>query len=422
MADIAYEPLSVESLGARLGTITAITDLLGTDTRSWDIKEVGDGNLNLVFVVKSPEGSLIVKQALPYVRLVGDSWPLPLKRAFFEYHALIRQAKRDPGTVPEVYHFDEQQALIVMEYFTPHKILRYRLMGGEKTEGLAKVLGNFCARTLFRGSDLSMKTAEKKADAALFLQSVELCDITETLVFSDPYFEAERNHHNPQIDTLVKQLRRDVDLKVEAHHLKSKFCSNGETMLHGDFHTGSVMATDTETKIIDPEFALYGPMGFDIGMLLANFWMSYYSQPAHAEEPGARDAFQEWILQQVEEIWSVFCSEFAHLWRTERTGILYEHTLYEDQGQALASEQALAQRLTDIWQDTLGFAGIELIRRTLSLAHNADNEAIEDERLRAVGETHGLLLARELVVARRGMHSISQVHDLVRQIGAGAAL
>ena len=422
MADIAYEPLSVESLGARLGTITAITDLLGTDTRSWDIKEVGDGNLNLVFVVKSPEGSLIVKQALPYVRLVGDSWPLPLKRAFFEYHALIRQAKRDPGTVPEVYHFDEQQALIVMEYFTPHKILRYRLMGGEKTEGLAKVLGNFCARTLFRGSDLSMKTAEKKADAALFLQSVELCDITETLVFSDPYFEAERNHHNPLIDSLVKQLRRDVDLKVEAHHLKSKFCSNGETMLHGDFHTGSVMATDTDTRIIDPEFVLYGPMGFDIGMLLANFWMSYYSQPAHAEKPGARDAFQEWILQQVEEIWSVFCSEFAHLWRTERTGILYEHTLFEDQGQALASEQALAQRLTDIWQDTLGFAGIELIRRTLSLAHNADNEAIEDERLRAVGETHGLLLARELVVGRRAMHSISQVHDLVRQIGAGAAL
>ncbi len=29
------------------------------------------------------------------------------KRSFFEYHALVRQAARDPGSVPEIYHFDE---------------------------------------------------------------------------------------------------------------------------------------------------------------------------------------------------------------------------------------------------------------------------------------------------------------------------
>jgi len=29
------------------------------------------------------------------VRLVGESWPLPLKRSFFEYHALTRQEARD---------------------------------------------------------------------------------------------------------------------------------------------------------------------------------------------------------------------------------------------------------------------------------------------------------------------------------------
>jgi hypothetical protein len=75
--------------------------------RRWTVREVGDGNLNLVFIVEGDAGSVIVKQALPYVRLVGDSWPLPLKRAFFEYHALIRQEARDPGSVPKVLHFDE---------------------------------------------------------------------------------------------------------------------------------------------------------------------------------------------------------------------------------------------------------------------------------------------------------------------------
>jgi S-methyl-5-thioribose kinase len=56
---------------------------------------------------RARRGQVIVKQALPYVRLVGESWPLPLRRAFFEYHALIRQEARDPGIVPRVMHFDE---------------------------------------------------------------------------------------------------------------------------------------------------------------------------------------------------------------------------------------------------------------------------------------------------------------------------
>ena len=39
-------------------------------------REVGDGNLNFVYIVEGPEGGLVVKQALPFLRLVGDDWPL----------------------------------------------------------------------------------------------------------------------------------------------------------------------------------------------------------------------------------------------------------------------------------------------------------------------------------------------------------
>jgi len=411
-----YVPLTINTLSARLRSIDAIVSRLGTDTSNWNSTEVGDGNLNLVFIVKSAMGSVIVKQALPYVRLVGDSWPLPLKRSFFEYHALIRQEARDPGTVPKVYYFDEGQAIIVMEFFTPHVILRNNLMAGTKVNGLAKVLGQFCARTLFRGSDLSMDTKKRKADVALFIDNVELCDITETLIFSDPYFDAERNHHTPQLVSIVKQLRNDIDLKVEAHHLKAKFCNNAETMLHGDFHTGSVMVTGKDTKIIDPEFALYGPMGFDVGMLLGNFWMAYFAQPAHASAKGERDEYQNWILDVVDEIWAEFSMEFSLLWREERNGILYEKSLFEDQGHALASEQALGHRLNIIWEDMLGFAGVEIIRRTLSLAHIAENETIENDQLRAECETRGLKLARQLVVNRGKMNSMASIHDLVQVI------
>jgi len=418
--DNTYTPLTVDTLAARMGQITAITDHLGSDTTTWSATEVGDGNLNLVFIVKSDVGSVIVKQALPYVRLVGDSWPLPLKRAFFEYHALTRQAARDPGSVPDIYHFDEVQAIIVMQFFTPHIILRHSLMAGTRHDGMATVMGQFCARTLFRGSDLSMPASQRKADVALFADNDELCDITETLIFSDPYFDAERNHHTPQLDTLVAELRADVDLKVEAQHLKAKFCNNAETMLHGDLHTGSIMVTADETKIIDPEFVLYGPMGFDIGILLGNFWMAFFAQPGHAETPNGRADYQDWILGVIDGIWATFTDEFSRLWRSERTGILYEKSLFEDQGHNLASEQALAHRLQDIWQDSLGFAGVEIIRRTLSLAHIAENDSIENENLRADCEARGLKLGRQLVVNRNRMNSIATVNDLARIIAAEA--
>ena len=347
-----YVALSPATLPDRLGGLAVLRDRVGPAS-SWQVREVGDGNLNLVFIVTGDAGSAVVKQALPYVRLVGESWPLPLSRSFFEYNALIRQEARDPGSVPSVWHFDEVQAIVVMEYLTPHVILRQALIEGRRVEGLAERLGQFCARTLFEGSDLSMTAAARKADLAMFAGNVALCDITENLVFSDPYFDAPMNRHTPGLEEIVARLRADLSLKVAAQHLKMAFTSRAETMLHGDLHTGSIMVTDTETKVIDPEFATYGPIGFDVGMLIANFLMAHLSQPGHEASPGDRAGQQDWLLSVVEGIWETFVLEFSHLWRTERRGILYQSSLYEDQGHGLASEQALSDVIGRIWVDTV---------------------------------------------------------------------
>ena len=407
MSETPYQALSVETLPARLGAILA--DRIGPPG-DWRVREVGDGNLNLVFIVEGPRGGVVVKQALPYVRLVGESWPLPLKRSFFEYHALTRQARRDPGRVPAVFHFDEAQALTVMEYLTPHKILRRDLEAGVKHEGLGEQLGLFLARTLFRGSDLSMKTAERKADVALFSDNVALCDITEQLVFTDPYYAAPMNRHtSPQLDGLVAELRADVDLKVAAQQLKLKFCNHAETLVHGDMHTGSIMAHGGDARVIDPEFAVYGPFGFDVGMLIANFLMAYFAQAGYERAAGERDEFRAWTLDVAEQVWTVFRAEFSRLWRSERAGILYPSALYEDQGHTLAAEQALAALLRDIWVDALGFAGVEIHRRILGLAHIAEFEHIEDPDARARCEARALRLGRWLAVNRSGILAFADI-------------
>lgn len=410
MSEPVFEALNPETLPQRLGEIAALTSRLGPDRENWAVREVGDGNLNLVFIVEGTAGTVVVKQALPYVRLVGESWPLPLKRSFFEYHALKRQAERDPGMVPELLYFDEGQAIIVMEFLHPHVILRRALIDGQQLPKIGRDLGLFVARTLFRGSDLSLTPRARKEDMALFADNVELCDITENLVFSDPYFEAALNRHTtPQLDGIVEELRRDRDLKVEAQRLKHMFASRAETLLHGDLHTGSVMVTPDETRVIDPEFAFYGPMAFDVGMLLANFWMSYFSQSGHETTPGDREPMRAYLLDVIDEIWETFRAEFAHLWRSERNGMLYQASLFENRGDALASEQALNGVIADIWTDMLGFAGVEMHRRILGLAHNADFETIADADRRAVSETRALKLGRHLAVNRTRIHSLAEI-------------
>jgi 5-methylthioribose kinase len=305
-----------------------------------------------------------------------------------------------------------------MEYLTPHVILRRALIAGRMPRKIGRDLGLFAARTLFRGSDLCMTAGERKRDLALFADNIELCDITENLVFTDPYFDAPMNRHtSPQLDAVVAELRADRDLKVEAQRLKHLFAAKAETLLHGDLHTGSIMVTDDDTRVIDPEFAWYGPMAFDVGMMLANFWMSFFSQRGH-ERSGDRKAMRDWLLGVTVEIWKVFRQEFAHLWRTERNGMLYARSVFEEPGDALASQQALDGFLAELWTDLLGFAGVEIHRRILGLAHNADFETIEDLDLRADCERPALRFGRQLAVARRGLHSIEDVNALARLIDA----
>ena len=415
MSSEKYEPLTIETLADRLGSVDAICKIVGDDTSKWNIDEVGDGNLNLVYTVSSDSGNIIIKQALPYVRLVGDSWPLPLSRSFYEHEVLVRQAKRDPGSVPAIYYFDKEQAIIAMEMLLPHIILRKKLIAGEYINGLAQRLGEFCARNAFRGSDLSLQTADKKSDTAMFQGNLALMAITESLVFTEPYFEAEMNHHTDGLDPIVKILRSDVKMKSEAQKMLMKFTSNTETLCHGDLHSGSVMCTDNETKVIDPEFGFYGPMGFDIGMLISNYLMAYFSQPGHRDSEKLSE-YQNWILKVIEETFETFQQEFKKLWNSERTGILFPSSMFEDQGDS--SDFALNEMLEHIWQDAVAVCGIEMHRRVLSLAHNADFEEINDTKKRSQLEARNLMMGRELILNNKSIKNASELTSLAKKFNS----
>ena len=415
----AYVPQTPESLPGLLGGVAAIRGLLGGTPDMWAVEEVGDGNLNLVFKVRGPSGGIAVKQALPYVRLVGESWPLPLTRAHFEHLALVRQARHAPGLTPAVIHYDADMALITMELLEPHIIMRHGMIDGVVYPLFAEALSTFAASTLFHTSDLAMAAADKKALVANFAGNTALCGITEDLIFTEPYMIAENNRWtSPQLDGLAASIRADSDLKIAVSRLKVKFMSSTEAMIHGDLHTGSIMVTQTDTRIIDPEFAFVGPMGFDTGAVIANLLLNYFSQIGHEKPPGARDSYRNWVLGSVEEFWNGFCSRFLALWRSEGKGDAYPAALFDDaiSGIHLAREQE--RYMAGLFRDTLGFAAAKMIRRILGLAHNIDLENIADADVRAVAEARSLMMARSLMTGPGNFASIEDVTTAARQWNA----
>jgi 5-methylthioribose kinase len=405
-----YAPLTDASLRDLVRKIPACLELLEGDPADWAIREVGDGNLNLVFIVTSGAAGVVVKQALPYVRLVGESWPLPLDRAHFEQEALKIQTTHVPMHVPKVYHFEPGQAAIVMAYLSPHIILRKGLIRRLHYPHLADHLSTFMAEMLFRSSDLAMSAAPKKTAQAVFCHNAALCKISEDLIFTDPYRIAPLNRWtSPELDGLAAAFRADAPLKVAVQELKWVFLTRSEALLHGDLHTGSVMVTETDTRVIDAEFAFFGPVGFDVGALLANLMLSYLAQSGHPGEPDTIAAYRRWLLDTIEAVWIGFESKFLALWRTSATGDAFIAELFADPAGAAALETYRHSTMARIFADSVGFAGAKMARRILGLAHVEDLESIEDPKIRAACETKALHLARSLMLERAAIGDVRQL-------------
>jgi 5-methylthioribose kinase len=370
----------------------------------FESREIGDGNLNLVFHIQDQVSgkSVIFKQALPYARVVGESWPLTLDRARIESEALITQDELCPGSVPKVYHFDKNLALTVMEDLSDHKIMRRGLIDRNRYKAFPRHIGRFMARILFFTSDYALDFKVKKEKVAQFINP-ELCKITEDLIFTDPYFDVPTNNFNPFIRDEVELIWKDQELRGEVAKLKALFMTSAQALLHGDLHTGSIMVTESSTKVIDPEFAFYGPMGFDIGAVIANLLLNYAGQEGLTDDVAERGSYRTYLLDTAVNVWSTFEHEFLFLWENH-----VKDEIFKTEGYV---EELLAQVL----QETIGFAGCKMIRRVIGLAGVADLGLIEDEQVRAKAEILALQIGKELVRKREAVKRIGDIVKIVKE-------
>lgn len=357
---------------------------------SLECREIGDGNLNYVFRVRDchSDSSIIVKQAGTHLR-ISEEMSLTTDRGRIEASILKLQGELCPGLVPKVYLYDEVMCAMIMEDMIGHTMMRTGLIHHETYPQFADQITTFLVRSLLLTTDIVMDHQERKALVQEFTNP-ELCDITENLVFGEPILNYnKRNDVFPPVAAFVEQeIYQDEALKAEVARLKFDFMNHAQSLLHGDLHTGSVFINQEHTFVFDPEFAFFGPMGYDIGNVIANLFFAWANGNATIADTSQKTQFCGWCMCTIMEIIDLFQEKFCQL---------YDEAVTEP---LAVSEDFKAKYLHDILADTAGYAGTECIRRIVGMAHNKDITTINDMDKRANAEKIILTFAKDLILHR----------------------
>ena len=397
-----YTILDKESAVKYVNSCPEVSHLFLPD-ESLSCAEIGDGNLNSVFVVFSadePRRSILIKQALPYMRRFTDE-KLSIERAFFEAAYYQQVSAISPEYIPAFYLYDENMAVLAMENLDRHQVLRAGLISRNKYPLLADHMANFLAKVLFFTSDFHQDSRVKKEEVGRLINP-EMCLVTEYAVFNEAYIaDAKDNFWNPLLDGMVQDIRSDSELISHVREMEYIFRTKAQALIHGDLHTGSIMVNDNDTRVIDPEFCFYGPMGFDLGALLGNYLLNFASQQYRIEADQERSDYQAYLVGLINGTWRIFEKAFRKMWLDERNA-------------QLVPDAFMDRFFRDLLQDTAGFAGCKMIRRIIGSAHVDDLDGIEDTEKQAHAMQSGLQMGIQLLEKRR---EINNIDDLMAVIG-----
>lgn len=413
---MAYYPLDTESVIDYVRSLPALNGFFPPDARL-KAREVGDGNLNFVFFVENeddPNNSLVVKQALPYLRVIGEDWPLTQERVRYETQALRKHNEVAPGLAPEVYDYDEEMSTLVMEHLRSHEIMRYPMVARKRFPKFADHISTFLANTLFYTSDLYLSGEEKKKMQALFTNE-ELRKLQEDFVYTNPYMDSEENNWNPLVDDQVQSVRSNPELKMAIAEAKRAYTTHAEALIHADLHTGSIMLNEEDTRVIDPEFAFFGPMGYDVGAVLQNLILNFLSHYGHTPDKAERESYQEYILETVRDIWVNFAEKFDKLWQENNVGEAVPTKYWEFPGGQEAFAEYRRRYILRLLQDTAHHGGVKFLRRMMGIVSVWDISSIEDEKKRAVAEAAAIRIGSRWILERDDFTSIDDMINIVRE-------
>jgi len=294
---------------------------------------------------------------------------------------------------------------------TEHQELRSALLAGETFPDFAVHVGHSVADATFASSDLALSGAERRILMAKH-SNPERCELQERSIFTDPFMDSGDNHWNPQIDDLVTAMREHGGLKVAVAETKRSYMNHAQALLHGNLHTGNVMVNRSDTLVINPEFAFFGPIGFDLGTLFANLLISRCAHEVHSTDVAEREAIQGWLGLAMVETWHSFAERFEANWIAHEVSSA-QGSYWDFPGGDEAFAEMREFYLADVLVEVARHGGCEVLRHLMGAGSTPELSSIADNAERSGVERTLAKIASGWILGALEVTDIEQLVDAV---------
>ncbi len=355
-----------------------------TNSNNLQSKELSDGNINFVYRVfdTATEKSVIVKQATKMFRTSPEQY-LTDERINFEIDFIKKANEICSGHAPEIYYFSDEMKCYIMEDCKNYEVMRAKMLEFAPFDGFGAEIARFLANVHFYTSDFCLNGAEKKALVKNYINP-ELCEITERLVFTEPFTNyLKRNDVPSELSNFVQnEIYSCTEVQKNAARLKYKFLTSAQALLHGDLHTGSIFINKNNFKVFDSEFSFVGPCSYDVGCIIGNIIFAYVA----ANVVGGKSEFVQKALYEINDILRVYKDVFLQLIRENTKDTL------------LVNTQFCESFLNEVLSDSVATAGVEVLRRTITGFKVKDITSLPLQEQNVKAQRYCILIGKELLI------------------------
>jgi len=233
----------------------------------------GAGNMNRTLRVLLADGSLILKQSLPFVARYPDI-PAPVERLDVEA-AFYRAVGDEPAIaerMPQLIGYDQHNHLLGLQDLgaTADFSSHYDLTQDHDPLPTAALLNWLSA--------LHSLPLDGIENPGLFANT-RMRELNHAHIFRIPLDSANGLELADELKTVAAQFVQHKRLQQRAAELGELYLAPRPqlpepALLHGDYYPGSWLAADEGIYVIDVEFAFLGPVEFDLGVFMAHCIMT----------------------------------------------------------------------------------------------------------------------------------------------------
>jgi tRNA A-37 threonylcarbamoyl transferase component Bud32 len=214
------------------------------------VDELGGGVSNVVLAVTTDERRVVLKQALPRLR-VASEWLAKRERALAEARGLEIAGSLAPGSSPRVLDVDPARCALTIEAApAAWTTWKDRLLAGEIDTGVAARLGELLA-----GWHLGTGSVAAELDEWDSFEQLRI----------DPYYREIARRHPAHADAILGYVDAMATRRV--------------CLVHGDFSPKNVLVGDPGLWLIDFEVTHRGDPAFDAAFLLTHLTLKALHHP-----------------------------------------------------------------------------------------------------------------------------------------------